>query len=1285
MLFRSLQPGQRLLLEGDNAAPFVPTYPDYPNRPSTVEWRKLFEARSGLGFDYAVRMRGYLHPPVTGEYTFWIASDNSSDLWLSQSSDPAAARRIAGIGPGLYVRERDWSRLPSQQSKPIRLEAGKAYYIEALHEQGSGPDNLAVAWEGPGISQSVIDGSCLSPWVQAMDHRFSAGLSGRTNGIFWEYFTNYPARSVEPLTPQRASASILTLGNPKLTPLGPGKLPVAQPINSAELPPGTPGFCWVEVEGTVDFVAEADNRLRLELVENQQRLTVLVQNWPPDAPPHWENLRVRVRGVFEEAIAAKGGRGAGMVHCPSPLYVSVIGQGAGYWSSRAATPICNLEPTDPSLAWGRSIMVRGTVVRQHQGELLIQGAPGFYGYVSSNGVDWVRAAPPVEISMSNSVLIGLSVASATTNTLATAKFDHVVGLAASAHMARINSSTPVGSTRFDGSTATVTGGGPGIRRKWDQLEYLYDSLAGDGEMAARMNSLEGDAPQAMAGIMFRNSLDQHAPFASLGVDLRGKVMWHFRQGLNLNSIVVDFPGYQMPCWLKLGLRHPLLLAQVEDAFPVNPGEPVELVGFLAWEGGHPVLRNARCRAAGAEPVAHADFPVPVVPPPGEGGSEVTRIGEIISQTGSWREQGDALQIRGVVTFAGQISEKDCTVVQDETAGIFIELPKGSLMLPTLRVGQAVEFTGHRNGKAFEPVSMFILGMGQLPKPVVHPEEYEKLQRGDGDWIQADGIVQSVADDGAVRLLTKGGVVTFRVGQSAVGALSGYVNALVRIRGVASWIQENELQLLVPSSAFIEVREPPPPDPFIIPSISVASVNRFNNSFQEIHRLKVAGVVTYRRAGLVFLQDASGGIAVRGPDSAAVSEGDQVEAVGFPQSGAYSPILTEALLRKQQAVAVPLPIPCSMGEIVQGKRDGTYVQLKAMVLGQQRLSSGDTILNLEAANRAFRASLAKDRGHLATLPAGSLVRIAGVCFAERVESPGAKLSLENEPMIAAFNLLLRNSADVVLLQRPPWWNWKHTAGVVLGLLLVLLGTLVWVHMLRRRVVERTRDLEIAMAELEKKTQVAATLAERQRLAGEIHDGLEQGLSGIMMQLNGVASLLESKPAEAHGFLELARNMVRFTHAELRHSLLNLQSPLLANADLATALAEIARQMNDGINGTEIITNTSGIVRTLPPTVNNHLFRIGQEAINNALKHAQAKTIRTNLCYSDESVRLAVCDDGVGFDQSAVLAGTLGQHLGLRSLRDRARKMGGQLTVISEIGRGTTIEVVIPTIKLGGNPA
>jgi signal transduction histidine kinase len=106
--------------------------------------------------------------------------------------------------------------------------------------------------------------------------------------------------------------------------------------------------------------------------------------------------------------------------------------------------------------------------------------------------------------------------------------------------------------------------------------------------------------------------------------------------------------------------------------------------------------------------------------------------------------------------------------------------------------------------------------------------------------------------------------------------------------------------------------------------------------------------------------------------------------------------------------------------------------------------------------------------------------------------------------------------------------------------------------------------------------------------------------------------------------------------------------------------------------------SGNVLSLPSAAEHHLLRTGQEALNNALKYAQARTICVNLDYSAQLVRLSVRDDGLGFVPETVLNGTAG-HLGLQSLRSRARKMGGSLTVVSAPGRGTTVEVSVPVRK------
>lgn len=137
------------------------SHPNFQRVPTGSELLRQFEAPSSRGQYYGARMRGYLHPPVTGTYLFWIASDDASELWLSEDDNPARKRRICFLES--WAPSREWTFSPSQQSQPIRLEAGRRYYIEALHKQGMAGDGLAVAWQPPGAAREIIPGRALSP------------------------------------------------------------------------------------------------------------------------------------------------------------------------------------------------------------------------------------------------------------------------------------------------------------------------------------------------------------------------------------------------------------------------------------------------------------------------------------------------------------------------------------------------------------------------------------------------------------------------------------------------------------------------------------------------------------------------------------------------------------------------------------------------------------------------------------------------------------------------------------------------------------------------------------------------------------------------------------------------------------------------------------------------------------------------------------------------------------------------------------------------------------------
>ena len=115
-----------------------------------------------------------------GAYTFWIASDDASDLLLSTNDNPANATRIAFVSE--WTDSRQWTKFPSQRSASINLVGGQRYYIEAIQKEATGGDNLAVSWQGPGMAQAVIPGNFLSPFVPGPAGSFALSVTKAGTG-----------------------------------------------------------------------------------------------------------------------------------------------------------------------------------------------------------------------------------------------------------------------------------------------------------------------------------------------------------------------------------------------------------------------------------------------------------------------------------------------------------------------------------------------------------------------------------------------------------------------------------------------------------------------------------------------------------------------------------------------------------------------------------------------------------------------------------------------------------------------------------------------------------------------------------------------------------------------------------------------------------------------------------------------------------------------------------------------------------------------------------------------
>jgi signal transduction histidine kinase len=212
-----------------------------------------------------------------------------------------------------------------------------------------------------------------------------------------------------------------------------------------------------------------------------------------------------------------------------------------------------------------------------------------------------------------------------------------------------------------------------------------------------------------------------------------------------------------------------------------------------------------------------------------------------------------------------------------------------------------------------------------------------------------------------------------------------------------------------------------------------------------------------------------------------------------------------------------------------------------------------------------------------------------------------------------------------------------------------------------------------SERRKHQQYEAVLSERTRVGRELHDTVEQGLTGIALQLEAVAATLQTSPAQARQSLDLAQQMLRYSLEETRRSVLDLRSQALESRDLAGALSDLARQMTIGTHAAADVRVEGSPVR-LDASHEHHLLRIGQEALTNALKHSGAEQIEIVLQFLPEGATLVVQDNGCGIGPAA--RDLSGRHFGLQGIRERVDKLAGALAIDSAPGGGTRVSVTVP---------
>jgi signal transduction histidine kinase len=394
---------------------------------------------------------------------------------------------------------------------------------------------------------------------------------------------------------------------------------------------------------------------------------------------------------------------------------------------------------------------------------------------------------------------------------------------------------------------------------------------------------------------------------------------------------------------------------------------------------------------------------------------------------------------------------------------------------------------------------------------------------------------------------------------------------------------------------------------------------------------------------VFVQDPSGGMPVRTYNGTQLKIGDQVTATGVVSTHGLDTAMQDASLHILWEGTPAPAVSVTASRIASGAYDGQYIDVEGVFMGKRDIATDLIVLDFVSGSQTYQAVVHRehDSDLLRQIKPRSTVRLQGVATRD-------PRFLNDQ---GAFAVLVHSGNDLQVVTGPPWWRFRNLILIVLLLALALLA----VAFLYRRV-ERLKLL--------------AVVQERERLAYEMHDTLAQSVAGIGFQLEAIRAVIPPDQPVLQQQLDLAQELVHYSHTEARRSIDMLRSHDLQRSGLLLALRDCASHLVTGSNVT-VSTESINTPRPICLACTDALFRIGQEALANSVRHASPTRIRLALEYGDKDVTLTVQDDGCGFGTEPQ-----GHTLGILSMRKRAEAVSANLIIRSIPEEGTIVTVRAP---------
>ncbi len=400
-------------------------------------------------------------------------------------------------------------------------------------------------------------------------------------------------------------------------------------------------------------------------------------------------------------------------------------------------------------------------------------------------------------------------------------------------------------------------------------------------------------------------------------------------------------------------------------------------------------------------------------------------------------------------------------------------------------------------------------------------------------------------------------------------------------------------------------------------------------------LSIHGVITLI-SPVTYVEDQTGGIAVLSHDASAQAIGDEVEVTGTVLRSAGEFVMRNGRVKILWSNTLASPPLATADEAATGTKDGHLVIMSGKLMYSYINQQGQLGLELESRDEVFHAIA--EAGHYS--PSAKDIR------------PGSELQIvgvvSSSPQFArdtAFGLLISPSEDSIrLVKAASWWTPIRLGTAIAAAVCLVVLFITSNHRLRER-------------------NLIQASKERELLAHDLHDTVSQSLAGISFQLSSAAANIGKSDIARHQ-LERANGMVKESHEELRRSITCLRTEIAAVDNLANALEAVAvRLVGDG--PMKVVCTTEGKIEPLPLAIADCFFRVGQEAISNAVNHAGASRLNIELKYRAQRLTLSVSDDGLGFSNLDHASG-----FGIYGMAKRAEMIGARFEVTGGSG-GTTV--------------